>query len=232
MIFSIHQPNYLPYTGYFYKIAVSDVFVVLDSVQYPRGQSFSARNRIKTPQGAVYLTIPVAIPSDNEGKVSYLEVEFADSKWKEKHIKTLAANYKRAPFFNEIMDIYSETLTANNRFTELNINLINAFLKYLKINTKIVQLSELLKEFGKKTNLIIDIGKALNAGTYLSGTGGGKEYNDESLLTQNGISLVYSKFKHPVYQQLWGGFIPNLSIIDFLFNCGPESRNILLNSNG
>jgi hypothetical protein len=232
MVFSIHQPNYLPYTGYFYKIAVSDVFVILDSVQYPRGQSFSARNRIKTPQGAVYLTIPVAIPGNNEGKVSYLEVEFAETKWKEKHIKTLAANYKRAPFFNEIMDIYSETLTANDRFAELNINLIHAFLKYLKINTKIIRLSELLKEFGKKTNLIIDIGKALNAGTYLSGTGGGKEYNDEVLLSQNGITLVYSKFKHPVYPQLWGGFIPNLSIIDFLFSCGPQSGNILLNSNG
>lgn len=232
MVFSIHQPNYLPYTGYFYKIAASDVFVILDSVQYPRGQSFAARNRIKTPQGVSYLTVPAAIPRDKEGKVTYLEVEFADAKWKDKHIKTLSANYKRAPFFNDVMQIYSETLHANEKFAELNIGLITAFLKYMSINTKIVRLSELLSEFGKKTNLIIDIGKALKADTYLSGTGGGKEYNDELLLNQNGISLNYSKFRHPVYPQLWGEFILNLSVIDFLFNCGGDSRNILINSNG
>jgi hypothetical protein len=232
MVFSIHQPNYIPYTGYFYKIASSDVFVILDSVQYPRGQSFAARNRIKTPQGTTYLTIPTAIPREKEGKVSYLEVDYADTKWKEKHLKTLAANYKRTPFYKEIIEIYSGVLTGNAGFAETNINLIHAFLKYLQINTKIVRLSELLVEYGKKTNLIIDIGKALNANTYLSGTGGGKEYNDESLLNQNGISLSYSKFKHPVYAQLWGEFIPNLSVIDFLFNCGSESRNILLKSNG
>lgn len=228
MVFSIHQPNYLPYSGYFYKIAVSDVFVILDTVQYPRGQSFSARNRIKTPQGISYLTIPVAIPREKEGKVKYTEVKFSDLKWKTKHLKTIEMCYKRSPFFGQIFDIYSNVLNENTDFTELNIKLIESFCGYLDIGTRIVRLSEMLETFGNKTNLIIDIGKSLGAKTYLSGTGGGKEYNDETLLNNNGFELVYSKFKHPVYTQQWGDFVPNLSVIDFLFNCGPQSKDLLL----
>jgi len=231
MIFSIHQPNYIPYTGYFYKIAVSDVFVILDTVQYPRGQSFSARNRIKTPQGISFLTIPITIPREKEGKVIYTEVKFSDDKWKAKHLKTIELCYKRAAHFPAIFEIYSHVLNSITDFTELNIGLIEAFCKYLEIHTRFVRLSELLETFGNKTNLIIDIGNSLGAKTYLSGTGGGKEYNDEKLLNENGFELVYSKFKHPVYTQLWGDFVPNLSVIDFLFACGPESKNILLQKN-
>ncbi|MCX7877169.1 MAG: WbqC family protein [Ignavibacteria bacterium] len=227
MTFSIHQPNYIPFIGYFYKIASSDVFVILDKVQYPRGQSFSPRNKIKTPQGSCYLTIPVKIPKGSEGKVTYREVGFADENWKKKHLMTVEMNYKKAPYFYEIMELYRSSLLRNySNLAELNSYLINIICNYLGIKTRLIFLSELIQTFGAKTQLIIDIGKALEADVYLSGTGGGKEYNDEGMLNENGIRLVYSSFRHPVYNQLWGEFIPNLSVLDFLFNCGPDLEKI------
>lgn len=224
---SIHQPNYIPWAGYFYKIARSDVFVVLDGVQYPRGQSFAARNRIKTPNGPAFLTVPVHISKGHEGKVLYTDITFSDSQWKEKHLKTLSLNYKKAPFFQEVFDLIQPVIRDCEKLADLNLTLIRAVADYLALQTEIVLLSEILQNFGQKTDLIVDICKALGADVYLSGTGGGKAYNDETLLNQNGIQLMYSDFALPEYPQLWGEFIPKLSVIDLLFNCGKESHGIL-----
>jgi hypothetical protein len=224
---SIHQPNYIPWAGYFYKIARSDVFVVLDAVQYPRGQSFAARNRIKTPNGPAFLTIRVHIPKGREGKVLYTDVIFSDTKWKEKHLKTLSLNYKKASHFQEVYELIEPAIRTHDKLADLNLALIRAIADYLEIRTGIVLLSDILHDFGQKTDLIVDICKRLDADVYLSGTGGGKAYNDEALLNENQIQLVYSDFTHPEYPQLWGEFIPNLSILDMLFNCGRQSRELL-----
>lgn len=226
-IVAIHQPNYIPYLGYFYKMAKCDIFVFLDEVQYPRGHSFASRNRIKTPNCVIFITIPVRIPEGFKGKVKYNQVKFAHQKWKKKHLKTLEMNYKRARYFDEIFDIYKTQVIKVSNFVDLNINLIKAFANYLEIDTKTIRLSEILTDFGQKTQLIIDICKKLNCNQYLSGTGGGKDYNDVKMLNDNGIELIYSDFVHPQYPQLWGKFQPNLSIIDLLFNCGIESKKIL-----
>jgi hypothetical protein len=227
-IFAIHQPNYIPYIGYFYKMACCDIFVYLDVVQFPRGGSFAPRNRIKTSHGSVYLTIPISRPSGRKGRMNYSEVSFANTAWKQKHLKTIRMNYSRAPYFHEVFTIYESILESGNEFVDLNIRLIEAFAKYLSISTKQVRLSEILSNFGRKTDLIIDIGRAVDADVYLSGSGGGRDYNDEYRLNANGIQLVYSDFTHPDYKQQWGKFIPNLSIIDLLFNHGPESTQVLL----
>jgi hypothetical protein len=227
MIFSIHQPNYIPYLGYFYKILRSDYFVILDAVQYPRGQSYSPRNKIKTPQGEIYLTVPVSIPRDRQGKVTYREVSIAGDRWKARHIKTIEMNYKSSPYFGEVISLYSDIITRDyTDICRLNSELIKAVCDYLGIKTRILYLSDLLDSFGSKTYLIIDIGKRLNASVYLSGTGGGKDYNDGDLMREHGIELVYSDFRHPVYPQLWGEFIPNLSVLDYIFNCGPDLSGI------
>ncbi len=231
-IMAMHQANYIPWLGYFYKMAKCDVFVYLDVVQYPRGRSFAARNKIKTPNGSAFLTVPVSLPKGREGKALYTEVQFANDQWKEKHKKTLQFNYKKAPFFDEIFSLYARQVDRSRNLLELNLNLIEAVTDYLNIRTKRVRLSEILKQFGQKTDLIIDICKALDADGYLSGTGGGKEYNDEAKLAQNGIMLMYSDFKHPEYRQLYGPFEKYLSILDLLFNEGPHSREILLKKNG
>ena len=226
-IIAIHQPNYIPWLGYFYKMAHCDIFVYLDTVQYPRGQSFSPRNRIKTPNGVQYLTIPIRTPEGKQGKVKFNEVSFADEKWKQKHLRTIEMNYGRAPYFEQIFELYKAGITSADRFLDLNINLIESFATYLDIKTERIRLSELLNEVRGKTLLIVDICKALEVDTYLSGQGGGREYNDETILDENGIELIYSDFRHPVYPQLWGEFEPGLSIIDLLFNCGLHSKAFL-----
>jgi hypothetical protein len=229
-IFAIHQPNYLPWLGYFYKIAKSDIFVFLDIVQYPRGQSFAARNRIKTPNGSSFLTIPISIPHGFSGMVGYHQVKFANDKWKKKHLKTIEFCYKKSKFFTEIFSLLLTEIDRHQSLVDLNIGLIDAICDYLKIKTKCIRLSEILTDVRQKTELIIDIGKAVDGNIYLSGQGGGHDYNDEKLLTRNDIRLIYSDFKHPNYPQLWGAFESHLSIIDLLFNCGPDSSQILLKS--
>ncbi len=226
-IMSMHQPNYIPWLGYFYKIAKCDVFVFLDSVQYPRGKSYSARNSIKTPNGSTLLSIPVSIPKGYEGKVKYTDIAFFDEQWKDKHKKSLQLNYKRAPYFEEIYTLFSKSVNRSATLLDLNVNIIESILDYLNIKSKRLFLSDILEDFGQKTDLIINICKKLNANYYLSGTGGGAEYNDEELLKINNISLLYSDFVHPKYNQLWKGFVPNLSILDLLFNYGKESCRIL-----
>ena len=201
---SIHQPNYIPWAGYFHKLAACDVFVLLDAVQYPRGRSFAARNRIKTPNGVAYLTVPVSVPKGQEGKATYLEVELADPRWKEKHLRTVEGSYRRAPHFDEVYALYARELEPERPFAELTIALIDAVAGYLGIETRRVRLSELLGSFGQKTDLIVDVCRALDASTYLSGTGGGRDYNDEELLRAHGIELRYDDYEPPVYPQLWG----------------------------
>ena len=227
-VFAIHQPNYLPYLGYFYKMAHCDEFVYLDVVQYPRGQSFANRNKIKTANGVTYLTIPVSIPKGEEGKVGYDQVKFADNKWKKKHLRTLEMNYKKTPHFDEVYEIFKNTIENEDSFLELNIKLIESFKNYLDIGTETVRLSNLLENFGHKNEMIIAIANAINADVYLTGSGGGLEYTDADQLKEAGIGLQISDFKHPEYPQLWGDFEANLSIIDLLFNCGKESRQYLL----
>lgn len=223
----MHQPNYIPWIGYFYKMMKSDIFVYLDAVQYPRGRSFAARNRIKTPNGPVFLTIPVSVPKGKDGKVSYREIQFSSEAWHEKHLKTLAMNYKKAPYFEEIYIMLENEVIKDHSFVEMNMALLNTIADYLQIDTEFVLLSELLREHGQKTDLIIDLCNKLGVDTYLSGTGGGKSYNDEEKLNGHGINLIYSDFKHPEYRQLWGGFEPHLSIVDLLFNHGKDSIQIM-----
>jgi len=229
---AMHQPNYMPWLGYFHKLMHVDVFVYLDAVQYPRGKSFAARNSIKTPGGTALLTVPVSVPAGNKGRSTYLEIDFAGDKWKAKHLKTLELNYKKAPYFNDVFPIVEESFKKATRLVDLNIDLIEGFAEYLDFGGRRVRLSGLLDQFGQKSQLIVDICNAVGANVYLSGTGGGLEYNDEKMLAESHIALEYSDFAHPTYSQLWGDFEQNLSVVDLLFNCGKDSVAFIANRKG
>jgi hypothetical protein len=223
-VVAVHQPNYVPWPGYFHKLARADVFVYLDSVQFPRGRSFAARNRIKTPNGVAYLTVPVSIPRGREGKVSYLEVEFADEAWRDAHLRTIQHSYAKARHFDDVFPLYRGELERPGTFVDLTVGLIDVFASYLGIETERRRLSELGTATSGKEQLVADICAAVGGGVYLSGSGGGRDYNDEQLLREHGIELRYDEFRYPQHPQLWGPFEPDLSILDLLFNCGPESR--------
>ncbi|HOC02761.1 MAG TPA: WbqC family protein [bacterium] len=223
IIIGIHQPNFLPWLGYFYKITKSDIFVLLDNVQYTKN-SFINRNKIKTSQGDHWLTVPVSFKFGDLIKDVTIDNNID---WRKKHLKTFELNYKKAPHFDEIYNFLERVYYKKEWIflADFNIELIVEICCFLDMNKKFIKASS-LNILGKSTDLLINIVKNLNGDIYLSGKGG-QQYQDESKFNKENIKLIYSDFKHPVYRQLWGEFIENLSIIDILFNLGKESKIFL-----
>jgi hypothetical protein len=221
MILSVHQPNFIPWIGYFNKIAKSDLFVILDSVQYPRG------NSIKQGRNKIELVVPIKKANSPDGKIPYNETNFAEKSWNRKILKAIKLSYGNAPFFDLYFERINEIFSKEN-FCEMNIEFLYFILDEFSITTKVVLLSEINSNFGKKNDLIIDICKHFNATTYLSGEGA-KKYNLSELYLENKINLEYNSFIINEYPQLGKGpFIPNLSILDLLFNEGRNGRGIVL----
>lgn len=215
MRIAIHQPDYLPYLGYFYKIYESDIFVFLDDVQYSN-VGLTHENIIKSPIGGLKLKIPVKQTFGD--KIN--EVTTKDSLgWKEKHLKNLWMNYKLSKHFDEV---YSdmEHLLGNDyeRISDLNIQIISYISNKLGISKEFIKSSS-LNITTKKEERVIDICCKLNASYYVSGNGA-KAYQVEEHFLERGITLVYTKFKPVYYEQLWGDFIWNISILDYLFMNG------------
>jgi len=220
---AIHQPNYIPWLGYFYKMAKSDIFVLLDDALHSKG-SITNKNIVKTPNGALTLIVPL---STKEVKLKEVLI-CNDGKWNKKHWRIIHDSYRKAPFFDKYSDIFAQVFSSEyETLCELNITLIEKIRQSLGIKTKLVVASDLEGDFGKGSDRNMNICRHLGGDTYLSGLGA-RKYNDEVAFKETGIDLVYSDFEHPVYPQLWGEFVPNLSIIDFLFSCGEKSLEILL----
>ncbi|OQX21341.1 MAG: hypothetical protein BWK75_03290 [Candidatus Altiarchaeales archaeon A3] len=227
MKIAIHQPNYIPWIGYFDKISKSDIFVFFDDVQFPRGKEFANRNRIKTPQGALWLTVPIK----NKGsllKINEMEIN-NDIDWNIKHWKTIHTFYTNSPFFHEYEQKFENILLDKwTKLCDLNVELIKLIVSILKIDTKLVFSSELKVE-GGGTEKIINILKILDADEYLTTHGpGAQRYLDEDIFRKNNIKLLFHDFKHSLYPQLFGEFIPNLSICDLLFNVGSSAKEYFI----
>ncbi|CAB3901108.1 hypothetical protein LMG26846_04513 [Achromobacter insuavis] len=220
MRIAIHQPNYVPWSGYFYKIAQCDCFVFLDDAQYTKN-SFINRNRIKTPQGEHWLTIPV---SASLGQ-SIREVN-PQKGWVEKHIKTLQQSYAKTRGYKQYADGIASVLHANNsNLAEFNISLIKHICELLDIATPILRASE-LGVAGSSDERLAAITAHLGGDIYLSGFGGAN-YQLEQTFAERNIALETYKFRPPVYKQQWGEFIGGLSILDVLFNCADEAMDVI-----
>lgn len=217
-IVAIHQPNYLPWIGYFYKMFHSDIFVLFDSTQYSK-KSWINRNRIKTPAGAGWLTIPVMISKGHNQRICEIEV-CNQFNWRNKHLKTIQNFYNSAPFFkyykDEIEDIYSQSY---DKLLTLNLKFINSIRKWLNIDNDLVLSSDLNLHEDENNNL--GICKKLDADVYLSGDGSDSYLNKEEF-TGNSIIITYTSFTSPDYRQMYGLNVDNISIIDMLFNCGAD----------
>ncbi len=231
-VVSIHQPNYIPWLGYFFKIAHSDIFVLLDSALYPKS-SFVNRNAIKTQKGSTLLTVPVRTSGRHSQLIN--EVQTAENDpWAYRHLATLRSNYAKARYFSEIVALlrpHYEAATENVRsLADFNIGLIRAIAAYLNLSAQFVTASDMGKVPGHKTELIRDICLALDATSYLAGTGA-KSYQEDAILEEVGITALYSTFSPPTYQQQYGEFVQNLSIVDVLMNCGASGTRELLGIN-
>jgi hypothetical protein len=222
MILSVHQPNYMPWIGFFDKLDKSDLLVLLDCPDINK-RGFTSRNKIKTPLGEQLLTVPIR--TDHK-KINEVMLD-NEQRWREKHFGTLDKNYARSSYWKDyrasIEEIYQQS---GDKLVELTIPFIFFLKEALGIATPIVLESELGESFGLGSERIIRICRLLGADTYLSGTGAAA-YNDGDLFNTQGVSLVYQKFAHPIYPQLWGEFRSHLSCVDLLFNCGPQSITLI-----
>jgi len=228
MIISVHQPQYIPWLGYFHKILKSDAFVFLDRVQYKPAE-FQNRNKIRTQDGWMWLSVPVLSQAGTRQIIADVRIDNSSS-WQKDHLKSLEVWLGKSRFFNEHLDFLKGLYSKNwLGLSELNVEIISYILKYLDIKTPVYFESDLdIKS--AKTDRIIDICKKLKADTYLSGIGG-RDYLEEDKFSKDGIKLKYQDFKHPVYHQQFmkdeNDFLPLMSTLDFLFNEGAESRQIL-----
>jgi hypothetical protein len=215
MIVSIHQPNYIPWLGLFYKAAHSDVFVYLDDAQFSSDAAHNY-NMIKTPQGGLRLKIPVDYSFGDPINRVRTKDELG---WKRKHLKTLEANYARAPYFTEIFPGFSEVLNCDyESIAALNMAVNGFLLEGFGIATRVIASSGMALE-NRREQRIIEICTKLGAAEYLSGTGA-ESYQKEEHFAARGIRLRYSDYTPIEYRQCWQGFLPRLSALDYVLNCG------------
>jgi len=217
---AISQSNYIPWKGYFDLIASVDEFIIFDDMQYTK-RDWRNRNKIKTPNGLIWLSVPVKVKGKYHQKIRDTEID--GTGWQASHWNSLELNYRKAPFFNEIAEwlkpLYLEK--THTRLSDLNREFIDAICRYLSINTVITNSWDYRLVDGK-TERLADICRQAEATEYLSGPSA-KGYVDEEIFTSLDIKLTWFDYSHyPAYKQLWGEFEHGVSILDLLFNCGRD----------
>jgi hypothetical protein len=226
MIISTNQPYFAPYPGFFYKAQISDYFVFLDNVQFPRKTTWINRNRFKNDQGSLWMTIPVWKKGLGLQKISDVRI-CHNGNWRIKHLRSIQSAYAHAPFLSDHVGIMERVLSPQfERLLDLNLEIISYIMHHLEIDTKIVLMSE-LGVSGKGAPLIIDICKSLGASQF-SVQSSALAYYDRVQFASEGIELVSFKKPEYIYPQMWGDFIANLSVLDMMFTCGPKARDIIL----
>lgn len=219
---AILQSNYIPWKGYFDLIAAVDEFILYDDVQYTR-RDWRNRNQIKTPQGLQWLTVPVQVSGKYRQKIRDTQID--GHVWAVTHWKALLQNYRRAPHFQSIAEwlepLYIEQ--KDTHISQLNRRLIEAVCAYLGIKTTIRNSWDYDVQEGK-TECLAGLCQQAGGQDYVSGPSA-KDYIKDKVFQDMGIRLTWFDYNgYPEYPQLWGRFSHNVSILDLLFNCGPDAR--------
>lgn len=226
LILSAHQPAYLPWLGYFDKIARSDVFIYLDQVQFEKN-SYTNRNRIKGSNGEIMLTVPVLSKGHLDKTIAELEIDNLKN-WRSKHVSSIRQSYSKARYFEQYASDMEEFYRREWVYiSDFCYEMLLWFLDKLSIKTKIIKQSS-LGVGGQKQDLILNLCKHFDASHFIFGKLG-QNYVDQSLFTKNNISISFQDYTHPTYTQLYNEFLPFMSILDLLTNEGPSSTDILLN---
>jgi len=225
MILSTNQPYFSPFPGFFFKAHLSDIFVILDEVQFPQGATWITRNRFKSDKGTLWITVPVwkkGLGLQNINKVMI----YHEGLWPKKHLASMKNAYAKAPYFMDHLSFIEEMFAGKfEKLIDVNLAVIRYLMRCLNIETKVILLSELgVKARGDQ--LLIDICQMVGASHFMA-QGPAKKYLDTNLFQEAGIQLKFFSPPSLVYPQLWGDFIPNLSAFDLIFNCGPKSHDIL-----
>lgn len=227
-----HQPECLPWLGFISKAPMGDIYLILDTIQFVK-EHWHNKNKIKTPNGEQWLIVPI----ENKNKIQqFTDVRIANiGNWKRKHLNAIKLAYSKTPYFSEIFpeieEIYSKEFT---HLIEFNEAFIRYGLKKFNINVPIIKATDLIRAgcdlSGQKSDLIINLCKAVNCDNFVFGQGG-KTYMEKDKFKKANIHYVFQTFDHPIYtQHTKGDFIKGMSFIDLLFNYGPDSYKTLTNS--
>jgi hypothetical protein len=226
MIIGILQPGYLPWLGFFEQMDKSDVFVNYDDVQYDK-EGWRNRNRIKTANGIQWLTVPVHMKLTEHPLLIDIKIDNTVN-WRKKHLASIKQNYAKAPFFKDYIDIFEFAYLKEWEYlVDLDIYFIAKLAECLGMGNKNIIRSSTLDLKGDRIGRLINLCKLFGADTFYEGAAG-KNYIDENEFLSHGIKVKFQNYQHPIYNQLYGDFIPYLSVIDLLFNHGTESLRILL----
>lgn len=222
---AILQSNYIPWKGYFDLIASVDTFVLYDDMQYTK-RDWRNRNKIKTPNGLKWLSIPVQVKGKYYQSIN--ETQVSDNSWVESHLSSISQNYKKAKFYSDVMEwlqpLYQQVNTLS--LSAINKHFISSLCDQLDINTNIVD-SQDFKLVEGKTERLVDICKQLQATEYVSGPAA-KGYIDSALFSGQNIQLSWADYSgYPEYNQLWGGFEHSVTILDLLFNVGSDATKYM-----
>jgi WbqC-like protein family len=230
MILSTYQPYFAPFPGFFHKMLLSDTFVVLDEVQFPRGTTWITRNRFKHDQGNLWITVPVRKKGLGLQKINQVKIHH-EAPWARKHLASLKAAYLKAPYFHDHLPFLEEVFSSRyETILDLNLAIIEHLMKSLGIETKLILLSSL--GIGSEGNeRLVEVCRSLGASQYLAQSAA-RKYLDHQLLSDAHVEVKYVNPPRPVYPQLWGDFIVNLSTFDLLFNCGPKSLEVIQKASG
>jgi hypothetical protein len=220
---AIHQPNYLPWLGFFAKLAAADTFIVLDDAQLPGGASYVNRVTIAGRGDPVALTVPT---SSSLGQ-AINEARHAGNKWRKKHLGTLQARYARAPFYKEVSAMLAPAMQDQSLgLAALNTALIKAVAAYLGLSPTFHTASD-IGVTSTSTQRLVDLIGAVGGTAYISGQGG-TNYQDPALFEAAGIDLQVHKYAPLPYTQIFADeFVPGLSVVDALFNLGQDARDLL-----
>jgi len=215
-VVSIHQPAYLPWLGYLDRIGRSDVFVFLDSVQFQRN-SFQNRNKIKTKNGPLWLTIPVRLNGHLDKTIADIEIDETQD-WRRKHLRSIEQSYSRAPGFSEkfgrLSALYRDR---QHRLAPFCLAQLRFWLDEFRIATPVLLASE-QPVGGNKSDLVLALCRHVGATKYLSGPLG-RDYLNEGDFAAAGVEIEYHDFAHPEYRQQYGAFVPAMGVVDYWMNC-------------
>jgi hypothetical protein len=219
MVVTIHQPDFLPWLGFFDRWKRSDLFIVLDDVQFIR-RGWQHRDKIKTARGVQWLTVPVMKKSRFSQKISDVEID-NQADWRQKHLNTLSAAYRKALHFERVYGALNAIYSKRHLLLiDLNLDLLTFGAEALGVATPLV-LSSSLHERTTKSERLANLVKAVGGTIYLTGLGS-KGYLDDQPFKRQGVEVIWQRFQHPVYPQLHGAFEPMLSVLDYLMSGAPN----------
>jgi hypothetical protein len=227
MIVGILQPGYLPWLGFFEQIYKCDKFIIYDDVQYDK-HGWRNRNRIKTTNGVQWLTVPVFVNFKEKPLINEIRIDNKIN-WRKKHLFAIKQSYSKATFFTKYINIFEDAYSREWQFLiDVDMYFIMKIAECLGLGNKRIIKSSTLNIRGDRIERLINICKKFDADTFYEGASG-ENYINKKYFAMHGIKVIFQEYKHLVYNQLHGNFVPFLSIVDLLFNHGEKSLEILIN---